>query len=433
MYNVAQKAVFDESTEGYKYTIYYPNQGSDLNGFSDLRIHVQGKDYYYHPANAYLTIKGQLVQKANGEPYAGTEDITMINNGILYLFSKLTFRIGGRDVEDVDAPGQTTSMILHTLHTSDIAKSQGLSMCWYPDSDTTCTTTNVGYAARKAFLFTSPTTKGKFTFLIPLKYVFGICSDYDRVIYGYDLGLSMVRQDDYHALHKKANAAASNVDVPLGKVNLHTVTLHMPIVSPTIATKMKLSELIKTKIPVSINYRERRGQSIDIPVGNTTFDWQFSTISLPKRPKFLFVGFQDQKETNQTENYGLFKNANISRICVSVNNTQIRLHKEHPANFAEMDFSEFYRSFMGVRQNLFGIDDRINQSHISPSLYRDVYTIYALDLSKHREEITEQTVSTTLHVHFRAATTKPMRCFVTILCDKEVILQGDGKTSVLVV
>ena len=111
MYDVAQKAIFYEATEGYKYTIYYPNQGSDLNGFSDLRIRVQGKDYYYHPANAYMTIKGQLTKKADGSPYAGTEDITLINNGILYLFSKLTFRIGGRDVEDVDAPGQTTSLI----------------------------------------------------------------------------------------------------------------------------------------------------------------------------------------------------------------------------------------------------------------------------------------------------------------------------------
>lgn len=47
IYQLTRKAVFDNSTESYKYTMFYPTQGSDLNGFSDLRINMQGKDYFY--------------------------------------------------------------------------------------------------------------------------------------------------------------------------------------------------------------------------------------------------------------------------------------------------------------------------------------------------------------------------------------------------
>ena len=66
MYEITKKGVFDTSTEAYRYMMYYPTQGSDLNGFSDLRINIIGKDYHYHAANAYLTIKGDLVKKADG-------------------------------------------------------------------------------------------------------------------------------------------------------------------------------------------------------------------------------------------------------------------------------------------------------------------------------------------------------------------------------
>ena len=191
-------------------------------------------------------------------------------------------------------------------------------------------------------------------------------------------------------------------------------------------------EIVKNKLPLTINFRERRGQSIDIPTGLTTFDWQFSTISLPKRPKFLFIGFQNQRKTDQSTNYGLFANANIARMNISVNNAMIRLHEEDAADFSEMKFSEFYRSFLGVRQNLFGIDDRINISHVSPSLFKSVYSIFTFDLSKHREEIVDQTVSTILHVQFESATTTALRCFVCVLCDKEVILQSDGRSVALI-
>ena len=432
MYEVTQKAVFDESTEAYKYTIFYPNQGSDLNGFSDLRIHVQGKDYHYHVANAYIVINGQLKHATGSGTYAGTEDIAIINNGPLYLFSKMTFRIAGRDIESVDFPGQTTSMILHSLFTAQVAKGDGLSMGWFPDSDKTCTSTNTGFVARKKYLFEGPDTKGKFSFRIPLKNVFGVCSDYDRVIFGYDLELVLIRQNDYFALFKKEDTPGENTNVALGKLELKSITLHMPVVTPAVGTQLKLLEIIKNKLPLTINFRERCGQSIDIAVGLTTFDWQFSTISLPKRPKYVFIGFQDQQKTNQTGNYGLFTNANVARMSISVNNTMVRLHEQQAADFSEMEFTEFYRSFLGVRQNLFGIDDRINISHISPSLFKDVYSIFAFDLSKYREQIVDQTVSTILHVQFGSATTKALRCFVCVLCDKEVILQSDGKSIALV-
>ena len=120
-----------------------------MNGFSDLRIAIQGKDYFYHPTNAYLTIKGDLLKKAGDDVrYTGAELITLVNLAPLFLFSKMTLRIGGRDIESIDNVGQTVSTILHLMNSKAVANAEGLSYCWYPDSSDAANSNNTGFAAR---------------------------------------------------------------------------------------------------------------------------------------------------------------------------------------------------------------------------------------------------------------------------------------------
>ena len=438
MYDITKPAVFDRSTESYKYTMYYPTQGSDLNGFSDLRISIQGRDYFYHPSNAYLTIKGDLFKKEGDDVrYGGTELIAMVNLAPLFLFSKMTLRIGGRDVESVDNVGHTVSAILNLMNTSSVAKAEGLSYCWYPDTSDAAAASNKGFDVRMKYLFNQPKTKGRFSFSIPLRYIFGFCFDYDKLIFGYDMELILIWQNDYFALHRKKDGtydaeemieeSEPNVNVDQGKIKIKSIVLSLPIATPTTERKVQLLEIVKNKTPISINFCERKGLSIDIPTGLQSFDWQFSTISLPKRPKYLFVLLQDHTATDQTESYALFTNRNVDRMSVSVNNTIFTLHEHFPADFGENDFNEFYRAFVDVRQNLFGLDNVINQSHVSPSLFKSLYTIFSFDLSRHREEFQDQTISSILHIHFKTALTKTLRCFVVTLSEKEIVLTGDGR------
>ena len=136
---------------------------------------------------------------------------------------------------------------------------------------------------------------------------------------------------------------------------------------------------------------------------------------------------QDHTVTDQTESYAVFTNGDVDRMSVSVNNTKFALHEHFPANFSEYDFNEFYQAFVDARQNLFRLDNIINQSHVSPSLFKSIYTIFSFDLSRHREEFQDQTISSILHVHFKKALTKKLRCFVVTLSEKEVVLTGDGR------
>ena len=77
----------------------------------------------------------------------------------------------------------------------DFSKAQDLNQLWYKDKSTTAAKAyNNGFAARHAYLIQSRTVKGTFSFIIPLKHIFGFCEDYDKIVYGLKHSLTLVRK-----------------------------------------------------------------------------------------------------------------------------------------------------------------------------------------------------------------------------------------------
>ena len=67
----------------------------------------------------------------------------------------------------------------------DFSKAQGLNQLLYKDTATTAAKAdNNRFAARHGYLIQSSTDKGTFSFRNPLKYIFGFCEDYDKIVYG---------------------------------------------------------------------------------------------------------------------------------------------------------------------------------------------------------------------------------------------------------
>ena len=79
----------------------------------------------------------------------------------------------------------------------DFSKAQGLNQLWYKDTSTNAAkAVNNGFAARNAHIIQSPTVKGTFYFRILLKHIFGFCEDDDKIVYGLQRSLTLVRKTD---------------------------------------------------------------------------------------------------------------------------------------------------------------------------------------------------------------------------------------------
>ena len=170
----------------------------------------------------------------------------------MHLFSRIEYHLSNQLIESLNYPGQANTMLGLLEYPNDFSKAQGLNQLWYKDtSTTTAKADNNWLAARHAYLIQSPTVKGIFSFIIPLKYIFGFCEYYDKIVYGLKHSLTVVRKTDDDVIFRGAAAGA-------GKVSLDKISWFMPHVIPADAEKVSIYKTIEFKVKLPVAYRTRQ-------------------------------------------------------------------------------------------------------------------------------------------------------------------------------
>ena len=80
--------IIDESIEEYEYHEYEPVTGTSLNNGGDIRIGIESHDIFTHPSEIYLIFDGRL-SKADGTLYVNADEVSLTNNAIIHLFSRI--------------------------------------------------------------------------------------------------------------------------------------------------------------------------------------------------------------------------------------------------------------------------------------------------------------------------------------------------------
>ena len=167
--------IIDESVEEYEYHEYDPITVTNLNNGDDIRNRIESQDVFTHPSENYLIFEGRLTN-ADGTAYANADEVSLTNNAIMHLFSRIEYHLSNQLTESLNYPGLATIMRGLLKYPDDFSKAHGLNQLWYKDTATTAAKAdNNGFAARHAYLIQSPTVKGTFSFIISLKHSFSIC------------------------------------------------------------------------------------------------------------------------------------------------------------------------------------------------------------------------------------------------------------------
>ena len=291
--NITEAASVDEGIEKYQWHYYDPVSGANLNSAGEIRINIEQQDLYCHPAESYLLIEGRLT-KTDGTAYGNDDVVSITNNGLMHLFSQIGYSLSNQDMETIYHPGQATTMLGLLKYPNDFALAQGLNQLWCKDSSATAAldAVNVGFATRQAYLIQKPTTKGTFSFIVPLSHIFGFCEDYDKIVYGLKHTLTLVRKSDDDAIFRLAATQAGAHAA--GKVDISKISWFMPHVDPSLLEKLQLAKTIESKASIPVAYRARQCDTITVPQ-STTFSWRLSVKTAPEKPRWLVVGFQTDK------------------------------------------------------------------------------------------------------------------------------------------
>ena len=345
----------------------------------------------------------------------------------MYLFKRIRYDLSGQEIESLVHPGQATTMLGLLKYPDDFSKSKGLNQLWIKDTTNTAAVANTGWEVRRQYIIVKSDPKGSFSFKIPLKHIFGFCGDYDKVVYG--LKHNLTRNDDNDAIFKSgAVDAGGNPVVVNGKVVLSKISWFMPHVTPADKDKLELYKIIERKEKIPVGYRMIQCDSASIPQSSTSFGWRLSIKSSPEVPRFIIVGFQKEGVSgDQLKNPSLFNNVNVSNIYVLLNSMRYPT-TDYNISFLRQKFSRAYGDAVEFRSKFFNMDELVSNPNITPSDYKDLYTLFLFDVSKQSEKLKLKYSTTDIQIkmHFRAGIPANTQAYAVIISDRLINFQSDG-------
>ena len=366
----------DDSIYEYEYKEYNPIVGTDLNRGS-IVLTIESQDIYTHPAESFLVIEGQLAAPvapplAGVGPYADADVVTLINNGMMYLFSDVRFHLASHEIEVLQNPGHATTMLGLLKYPDDFTKSQGLNQLWLPDTNIDNNNEankveNLGYKKRNEYIIQTSDPKGTFSFKIPLKHFLGFCEDNKKILYGMQQRLTLTRTNNDNAIFRTAATDA-------GTVRLDKIRWFMPHVIPSDAYRLQLDKVIEKKEKLPVGYRMLQCDTSQVPTNQKSFTWRLGVKSSPDIPRFIIVGFQSGKNNNQERNPAIFDHLYVRNIYVTLNAKRYP-DTDYDNDFNKNQYSRIYGDASSFRKKFFNMDELVSNSGINPLDYKNLFPL----------------------------------------------------------
>ena len=422
----------DDSIYEYEYKEYNPIAGNigDLNRGS-IVIVIEAQDIYTHPAESFLIVEGELI-KDDGTRYVNDDEVALINNGIMYLFSDVRYHLASHEIEVLQNPGHASTMLGMLKYPDDFSKSQGLNQCWIKDTGAgdgdTGQNGNEGFKLRRNYIINMPegnVNKGKFNFKIPLKYFFGFCEDYRKILYGMQQRLTLTRTGDNNAILRR-NAAVGGGAAANGKVNLKKISWFMPHVIPSDAYRLQLDKIIEKKEKIPVGYRMLQCDNIPVTGGGAGFTWRLGVKSSPDIPRFIIVGFQTNKNNDQTTNPAIFDHCEVRNIYVTLNAKRYP-DIDYENDFTINKFSRIYGDAAIFRKKFYNMDELVSNHNINPVDYKNLYPLFVFDVTKQSEKL--KTSVSDIHIKATFNNNNPPNgtiAYAVIISDRLFHFVSDG-------
>ena len=421
----------DDSIYDYEYKEYNPIVGTNLNRGS-IVITIESQDIYTHPAESFLVIDGRLTLKDPPNNPADANDplalvdgnvVTLINNAIMYLFSDVRYHLASHEIEVLQNPGYATTMLGMLKYPDDFTKSQGLNQLWLPDTNIANNNIankdqNEGFKKRHDYIIQTANPKGTFSFKIPLKHFLGFCEDYKKILYGMQQRLTLTRTNDNDAIFR-ANALNNCI------VNLEKIRWFMPHVIPSDAYRLQLDKIIEKKEKIPVGYRMLQCDSTQVPANSTTFTWRLGVKSSPDIPRFIIVGFQTNKNNQQTQNPAIFNHLNVRNIYVTLNAKRYP-DTDYDNDFTKNQYSRIYGDAALFRKKFYNMDELVSNPGINPPDYKNLFPLYLFDVSKQSEKLKTSVSDIHIKASFNGDVNANTIAYAVIISDRLFHFVSDG-------
>jgi hypothetical protein len=438
MLDINEPHFHDESISSMNFYEYTPQtQANNNTAGLQISMIINNQDIYTLPSKSYISIKGQLRRAGNNNAYVAGDEITLINNAMMYLFTGVKYELGNTTIETINYPGQTTSMIGYLSYPDDFSTSAGLNCCWSKDTLDSANSSkyspslaapaagytpeenvnyNQGFAIRKGHIFSS-NPLGCFEFHIPLTHIFGF-AEYKKVIYGMKHTLTLTRGSDTAAIYRNATA----VD---GKVDISNISWHMPQIQMTPEYLTGMRKLIEQKVTLPLAFRARTSEQT-ILTQTQNYTWRLSVTGGVEKPRWIVIGFQTDKMDTQQQNPAVFDNLNLKNAYVTLNSERYPM-TDIMTNFNRNEYMRLYSMFDDFKKDYYGFDSLVGGTQVNVPAYKSLFPIIVFDVRRQNETLKTAVMDIQVKFEFGAAVPANTTAYSVMISDRFYKLSSDGK------
>ena len=243
------------------------------------------------------------------------------------------------------------------------------------------------------------------------------------MVYGFKHTLTLTRQSNADAIFRHADADA-------GKISFSKVAWRMPHITPVDAEKFQLYKTIESKSDLEVGFRMRQCDTISVPQ-TTNFTWRLGVKSSSEKPRYIFVGFQTNKDGDQEQNPALFDHAGVKNIHATLGATRYPA-VDYNASFTKMQYSRLYGDVVAFKAKYYNTDELVSNPGINPSDYKSLFTLFFIDVSKQSERLKSGVIDIQIKAQFDANVPANTQAFAVVISDRILKFQSDGsKMSVV--
>lgn len=376
--------------EKYDYHKYYPQLREYINDTNRRTfININSQDAQFDTANSNIILNGQILCEGVDlkDDY---KNIKFIRNGYMHMFSNIEYKINNKVVQEVNSPGYT--MYIKGLM---ILQNNSTLEGW----DGTNLINDDGY----------------FSISVPFKYMFSVFEKYNKPILRVSQSIEFLRNtSDANCLIITGTSVEKLKDKNI-KVELSDIIWEIPHITPIIDEKIKINKLIESNKFLTIPFLDWAYTNLPTFLSQSkNYSWSISTLS--KRPQYVIVALQTNKEFNYAKNNSEFDFCDVENIKLLFSEVEYYPVEDLDLNKKLNIISRLYSMYSDAKKTYYpNMDPILLNNIIKKTEFIKKYPLFVFDLTYKSEFLKETPTNLTIRFTFeKQAPTNTMVHCVTV-------------------
>lgn len=332
-----------------QYHTYTPHTFS-FNNSDKIRITIQSQDLFVLSSESYLLVEFKPTKRDGSSMSAGDKAMFTMSSA-LNFFSEIRYELNGIEIDRCKTPVITSQ--LKTMIACKTSDSNSMnSLLWLSGNEI---------------------EEQTYRLMIPLKFLFGFCEDYNKVIVNSKHELILMRS------HSDTNVYIADTDFL--KFNISKIQWKVPLVTLNDHAKMTMLRTIDRKEEIPLAFRSWDLYELPNMLQVTRNIWSVKTTTQITKPRYVVVAFQSKRSHVIKADPQRYDHCNITNIRLHLNNERYP-YDDLNLNFAGEDYCEAFITMDQIQNGYYNGTQSKNPLNMIPNIKDKSIIYFAFDCSR---------------------------------------------------